>query len=192
MTDPLTVLTSILQFVDTALKLRSQIQDFHHAPQEQQRLLSEMDILRPLLVRLQSLVTENTSSEVVEEMGIPLAKFESAMKPLAEKLSPGGGLFSKFFGRIKWANGDKQEAEKYLDKFEQYKSLLNSWLLLDLRLFYPSSVDNICTQVSLPGIWENTINAITPVSIVTIVYLFTSNLPPKYCHRTFERYGQAA
>jgi hypothetical protein len=133
MADPLTIATSILQFVDTGLKLRDQIQDFRHAPQEQQKLLSEMDALRPLIMRLQNLVTENPSNKTLEEMSIPLAKFESAMKPLAEKLSRGGGLFFKFSNRVKWAKGDKQEAEKYLDKFEQFKSLLNSWLFLDLR-----------------------------------------------------------
>lgn len=133
MADPLTIATSILQFVDTGLKLRDQIQDFRHAPQEQQKLLSEIDVLRPLMVRLQTLITGNPSSKALEEMGIPLAKFESAMKPLAEKLSPGGGLFSKFLNRVKWAKGDKQEVEKYLHKFEQFKSLLNSWLLVDLR-----------------------------------------------------------
>jgi hypothetical protein len=47
-------------------------------------------------------------------------------------LSLGDGPLSKFSKQLKWTLWNKKEASEYLGKFEQFKSLLNSWLLLDL------------------------------------------------------------
>ncbi|KAJ7847783.1 hypothetical protein B0H13DRAFT_2405537 [Mycena leptocephala] len=132
MTETLGTVASILQLVDTALKAREYILDFVHAPQEQQKLLSEMDDLRPLLAELHTRVVGNPSSNVLRQMKRPLADFKTTMEQFTQKLHPGDGPLSKFSKQLKWTLWSKKEAEEYLDKFEQFKSLLNSWLLLDL------------------------------------------------------------
>jgi hypothetical protein len=135
MVDPLGTVAIILQLIDTALKIRDRIQDFCHAPKEQQKLLSEMNNLRPLLQELQTRIADNPSNAILQKMESPLADFEATMKQFTDKLRPGGGLFSKFSKRVKWTMGDKQEAQECLGTLEQFKSLLNSWLLVDLWCF---------------------------------------------------------
>jgi hypothetical protein len=128
---------SILQLVDTALKVYDRFQDFVNAPQEQQKLLSEMKDLRPLLQELHDRMTRNPSSSMLQQMKSPLANFKMMMEQLTKKLSPGDGSgdgsLSKFSKQLKWTLWNKKEASEYLGKFEQFKSLLNSWLLLDLQ-----------------------------------------------------------
>ncbi|KAJ7807632.1 hypothetical protein B0H14DRAFT_3881837 [Mycena olivaceomarginata] len=130
MAETIGAMVNIIQLVDTALKARDYIQDFHHAPQEQQKLLSEMSDLRPLLGELQTRITANPSSAILQHMRSPLATFRSTMMEFSEKLQPKDGTLSKFSQRLKWSMWSKREASEYLDKFEQFKSLLNSWLLL--------------------------------------------------------------
>jgi hypothetical protein len=132
MAETLGTVASILQLVDTVLKIRDRIQDFRHASQEQQKLLSEMDDLRPLLGQLHTRITGNLSNANLQKMKAPLATFKSTMEQFTEKLRPGGGSFSKFLERVKWTMGDKEEAKAYLEQFEHFKSHLNSWLLMDL------------------------------------------------------------
>ncbi|KAJ6528220.1 hypothetical protein DFH09DRAFT_161107 [Mycena vulgaris] len=131
MAETLGLVASILQLVDAALKAREYIQDFRHAPQNQQKLLSEMDDLRPLLVELQRRIAANPISGMLQQMKTPLITFKSMIGDFTAKLAPGDGLFSKLTNQLTWSLWNKKEAE-YLDRFEQFKSLLNSWLLLDI------------------------------------------------------------
>jgi hypothetical protein len=64
MAETLGIVTSILQLVEAALKAREYIEDFRNAPQEQQKLLSEMDNLRPLLKELQSHIAGSSVAAV--------------------------------------------------------------------------------------------------------------------------------
>ncbi|KAJ7150077.1 ankyrin repeat-containing domain protein [Mycena crocata] len=123
---------TILQLVETALKAREYIQDFRHAPQEQQKLLVEMDNLRPLLMELQNRITSNPSGSVVRQMESHLILFRSTMEQFTAKLRPGDRALSKLSKQLSWSMWNKTEAKEYLVKFEQFKSLLNSWLLLDI------------------------------------------------------------
>jgi hypothetical protein len=126
--------TTIIQLVDTGLKARDYIQDFRHAPREQQKLLLEMDDLRPLLWELHRQITANPgpSRSIIQQMGSPLAAFKSTMEQFTAGLRAGNGRFAKFSNRLTWTMWNKKEAIKYLAKFEQFKSLLNGWLLLDI------------------------------------------------------------
>jgi hypothetical protein len=135
MAETLGLVTSILQLVDTALTAREYIEDFRHAPQEQQKLLSEMDNLQLLLTELRNRIEDNPTSRIIEQIQSPLFDFQSTMKQFTEKLRPGAGQWSTFSKRLKWAMWSKTEAKEYLEKFEQFKSLLNSWLLLNLWWF---------------------------------------------------------
>ncbi|KAF8135350.1 hypothetical protein K438DRAFT_2122998 [Mycena galopus ATCC 62051] len=132
MAEALGTIASIVKLVDTALRTRELIQDFRHAPQEQQRMLSEMDHLRPLLGELQTRIAANPLGSIVGQVTNPLATFNSTMVQFTEKLRPGDGPFSKFSQQLKWSMWNKKEAIEYLDKFERFKSLINSWLFLDI------------------------------------------------------------
>jgi hypothetical protein len=129
---------SILQLVDTTLKACEHFQDFINAPREQQKLLSEMKDLRLLLQELHDRMTMNPSSSMLQQMKNPLADFKTMMEQLTRKLIPGDGLLSKFSKQLKWTLWNKKKASEYLGKFEQFKSLLTSWLLLDLWSLQPS------------------------------------------------------
>ncbi|KAF7334582.1 Ankyrin [Mycena venus] len=132
MAEVLGTIGNIIQLVDIALKTRDFIQEFRHAPQEQQKLLSEMNDLRLLLGELQTRIAANPSSSTLGQMANPLATFNSTMILFTEKLRTGDGSLSKLSSQLKWSLWNKKEAIEYLGKFEQFKSLLSSWLLLDM------------------------------------------------------------
>jgi hypothetical protein len=132
MAEALGTVASILQLVDIALKARDYIADFSHAPQEQQKLLSAMNDLRPLLEELRTRIVDHPSSGILQRMQSPLADFKMTMEQFTQKLRLGDGPLSKFSKQLKWTLWRKKEANEYLGKFEQFKSLLNGWLLLDL------------------------------------------------------------
>jgi predicted nucleic acid-binding Zn-ribbon protein len=134
MAETLGTVVSIIQLVDTALKARAYIQDFRHAPQERQKLLSEMDDLRALLGELHTRMTADPSGSMLQQMENPLSTFKATMEHCTEKLRPEDGPLSKFSEQLKWTMWNKKEATEYLGKFEQFKTLLNSWLLLDIWL----------------------------------------------------------
>jgi hypothetical protein len=137
------LVANILQLLDYALKARDHFQEFVNAPQEQQKLLSEIKDLQPLLQELHNRITTNPSSSMLQQMKSPLADFKMMMEQLIQKLSPGDGPLSKFLKQLKWTLWNKKEASEYLGKFEQFKSLLNSWLLLDLWSLQPSCSWNV-------------------------------------------------
>ncbi|KAJ6596207.1 ankyrin repeat-containing domain protein [Mycena vulgaris] len=132
MAETLGTIASILQLVDVALKAREYIQDFRHALQEQEKILSEMDDLRPLLVELQRRITADPSRDILKTMQTPLTAFKSTMEDLTQTIKPANTGLSKFARRLTWSMWSKKEAKEYLDKLEQFKTLLNSWLLLDI------------------------------------------------------------
>ncbi|KAJ7029871.1 ankyrin repeat-containing domain protein [Mycena alexandri] len=126
------IVVNLIQLVDTALKAREYIGDFRHAPQEQRRLLSEMDDLRPLLAQLQTRINSNPSGSIIQEIQNPLMVFRGTMEGFTTRLRPSNGALAKFSKQLSWSMWSKSEAKEYLTKFEQFKSLLNSWLLLDI------------------------------------------------------------
>lgn len=134
MADTVGTIASILQLVDTALQVREYIQDFRHAPQEQQKLLSEMNDLAPLLAELQSRITGSSSRRMLDQLKHPLHVFKLTMERFTEKLRPADGRLSRVSKQLTWAMWNKTESKEYLAKFEQFKTLLNAWLLLDISL----------------------------------------------------------
>ncbi|KAJ7828470.1 hypothetical protein B0H14DRAFT_2594628 [Mycena olivaceomarginata] len=118
--------------VEAALNACDYIEGFRHAPQEQQKLLSEMDNLRLLLIDLQIRIRGNPSKANLQKMNSPLADFKATMEEFIEKLKPANGRLLRFWKRIKWALGNKKEANEYLVKFQQFESKLHTWLSLDI------------------------------------------------------------
>jgi hypothetical protein len=74
----------------------------------------------------------NSASGILHQMDSPLAALKTTMEQFTEKLKPGDARFAKLSKRLTWTLWDKKEAKEYLDKLEGFKSLLNSWLLVDI------------------------------------------------------------
>ncbi|KAF7366976.1 SesA domain-containing protein [Mycena sanguinolenta] len=132
MAETLGIVASILQLVDAALKAREYTLNFFQAPQAQKTLVSEMKDLHALLEELHKRIAHDKtsrSSSMLQQMGHPLGEFKLMMEGCTKKLQPAAGSISK---RLTWTLWEKKEAKEYLDKFEQFKSLLNLWLSMDI------------------------------------------------------------
>ncbi|KAK7013822.1 ANK-REP-region domain-containing protein [Favolaschia claudopus] len=136
MADVVGAIASILQLIDAVTKTRAYVQDFVRAPQEQRQLRTELDDLRTLLQELQTRVKCNPSSPTLKQMVSPLTSFKITMEKMAQTLrsssDTGSALIGKLSDRLAWTIWNKKEAHEYLVKIEQFKSVLNSWLLIDL------------------------------------------------------------
>jgi paraquat-inducible protein B len=91
-----------------------------------------MDALRLLLEELCTHIMDHPFSSIIQRMESPLAHFQTTMEQFTQKLRPGDGVLSKFSKQLKWTLWSKKEANQYLGKFEQFNSLLNGRLSLDL------------------------------------------------------------
>ncbi|KAJ7826800.1 hypothetical protein B0H14DRAFT_3467462 [Mycena olivaceomarginata] len=114
MAEVLGVVTGALQLIETALKAREYVKDFHNAPAEQQKLFSEMTTLKPLFEEFQKRVAASDATSTLKNMAEPLARFKT---------------FSK---RLTWTLWNKTEAKEYLVEFDSIESMLNAWLALGI------------------------------------------------------------
>jgi len=131
MAEVLGTIATILQLVDTALKARDYIKDFHNAPGEQQKMFGEINRLKPLLTELQARVSASPSSSL-HKMSEPLDRFKKIMQEFTAKLEARDGPWWKFSKQLTWALWNKKEAKEYLDEFEGIKSLINVWLAVHI------------------------------------------------------------
>ncbi|KAJ7242072.1 ankyrin repeat-containing domain protein [Mycena rebaudengoi] len=125
------LVASILQLVDTAAKTRAYINDFRDAPKEQQKLLAEIENLKPLLEELQKRVTTSHFLGWVNSMQQfrePLLQLQRLIADLTQKLKSTG----RVLGRLSWPLWGKEDAEKDLGAIERFKSLLNTCLAMDI------------------------------------------------------------
>jgi hypothetical protein len=133
MAEILGIVTGSLQLVETALKAREYITDFHNAPEEQRKVFTEMDHLEPVLTELQKRISASPSTAALQHMGGPLESFRTMMADLTGKLKPAqGGQWSKASKQFTWTLWKKRETKEYLDEFERIKSLLHVWLAVEL------------------------------------------------------------
>ncbi|KAF7359725.1 hypothetical protein MVEN_00697100 [Mycena venus] len=128
MAETLDTVASISQLLDTALKVRENLKDFRTAPEEYQRLFSEIENLKLLLEALDRLVATNPSSDNPQRMSAPMNKFKKTLEGFAEKSWPAVGDWSKIFQEVAWSLWSKQEATEYLDQFKRFESRLIMWL----------------------------------------------------------------
>ncbi|KAJ7434978.1 hypothetical protein FB451DRAFT_1379598 [Mycena latifolia] len=133
MAEALGTIASVLQLVDTALKARGYLKDFHNAPKEQRQLFSEVEILQSLLMELDKRANGKAAGDTstFKQMLGPLATFEAAMECLTKLLVPADGL-SKFTKRVTWTLWSKKEAVGYLQELERMKALIHLWLNMDI------------------------------------------------------------
>lgn len=135
MAEVLGVVTGALQLIDTALKAREYVKDFHNAPAEQQKLFSEMTTLKPLLEEFQKRVAASDAMSTLQNMVVPLARFKTVMEKFTVKFGVTDGRWSQLSKRLTWTLWNKTEAKEYLVEFESIKSLLNAWIALGIWYF---------------------------------------------------------
>ncbi|KAJ7117097.1 hypothetical protein C8R44DRAFT_708389 [Mycena epipterygia] len=121
------LIASVLQLVDTVTKAGTLVKDLHNAPKEQQQLLLEITSLQPLLAALQDRLLSNSSAAAMH-IREPLSAFEDTMKRYSSKFQTG----SKVSKSISWTLWNKKEAKEDLDQVERFKSLLHTWLTVDI------------------------------------------------------------
>ncbi|KAF7364328.1 ANK-REP-REGION domain-containing protein [Mycena sanguinolenta] len=134
MADLVGLVASVLQLIDTVAKARDYIRDFREAPKDQHRLLQELDALKPLIRKLDTLAKQSNTgggctSEMLQEWEEPLEQLETTMRRLARKANLTG--IQQFSNRLTWAMWGKDDVQQALNAVERYKSLVNIWLTLD-------------------------------------------------------------
>ena len=132
MAEVLGIIDAGLNLLGAALKVKEFIQDAHKAPQEQQKLLTEMEDLKLLLDELRRRIIANPSAGVLRQMAGPLTNLCKDVQDLTERLQPGKGSIGKLKKRVEWSMSNKKKTDEDVKKLEQSKSLINSWLILDI------------------------------------------------------------
>ncbi|KAJ6563655.1 hypothetical protein DFH09DRAFT_1158639, partial [Mycena vulgaris] len=133
MADIVGLVASILQLVDAVAKAHRYITDFHDAPKDQQRLLSEIKSLEPLVKKLNNQIRKDQAAGLLSglrEFEEALVRLKGIMERLTKKLDSTG--ISKLAGRLAWPLWGKEDVEEGLNAIERFKSLLNAWLGMDI------------------------------------------------------------
>ncbi|KAJ6588882.1 ankyrin repeat-containing domain protein [Mycena capillaripes] len=125
------LVASVLQLLDTFATAITLIKDLHNAPKEQLQLLSEIQSLQPLLVALQSRIQANSSTAATSNLQDLLYELGEMMNNCSKKLQAEGRL-ARVSKPIAWTLWNKKEVQVDLDKIERFKTLLNSWLTVDI------------------------------------------------------------
>ncbi|KAJ7469684.1 hypothetical protein FB451DRAFT_1136338 [Mycena latifolia] len=132
MTDVLGTVATAIQLIDAALKAREYVKDFYNAPAEQKRLFVELNDLDLLLKELQKRVTASPSASVLQNMTAPLDRFKNILEKFMTKFEDPNGRRSRLSKQLTWSLWNKKEAKDYLVEFESAKSLLSTWLTLEI------------------------------------------------------------
>ncbi|KAJ7110257.1 ankyrin repeat-containing domain protein [Mycena crocata] len=134
MPDILGLVVSTLQLVDTLVKAREYVKGVQDAPKEQRELLSEVQRLQPLLAGLQRRLTTNKFAGTVngiQHFEQPLVRLDEILEQLSKKLHAPHG-FAKLSSRIVWPLWGKNDVQIGLNAVERFKTLLGTWLALDM------------------------------------------------------------
>ncbi|KAJ7831049.1 hypothetical protein B0H14DRAFT_2592953 [Mycena olivaceomarginata] len=126
------VLASILQLLEVITNTDTLIKELHNAPKEQQQLFSEIKSLRPLVAALGNRIQRNHLITGIQEIEKSLYEFEKTLKKCTKRLQAANGLFSRVSRPLAWSLWNKKEVKQDLDKIERFKSLLNTWLTMDI------------------------------------------------------------
>jgi hypothetical protein len=132
MAETLGTVTAIISLIDTALKARDYVKDFRDAPEEKQKILNEMKHFKDLLGQLEDYIKHNQSTTSVAGMNRHLVSFKSEISPFTEELQSS----NRFPKRLEWSLWGKKEAVQFLATLERFKTLLNSWLPLEILFVY--------------------------------------------------------
>jgi hypothetical protein len=139
------LLASILQLVDTVVKAEVLLKDLHNANKDQARIFSEVQALQPLIAALQQRILANSSATGMQQIADPLRQFEDTMIHFSKKLKVADSSLGRMSKSLAWSLWSKEEAKEDLGKLERFKSLLNTWLTVDIWCDSPYSCHNILT-----------------------------------------------
>jgi hypothetical protein len=126
------LVASILQLIDTVAKARNYTVGFRDATKDQERLLLEIQNLRPLMTELDQRLKDTQIN------GLPsgLLHLEGRLAPLGEvmtrlkaKLEPAG--VKKISSRVTWALWGKDDVKAGMTAIERFKSSVSVWLGMD-------------------------------------------------------------
>ncbi|KAJ7485323.1 hypothetical protein FB451DRAFT_1392076 [Mycena latifolia] len=132
MPDIVGLAANVLQLIDALATIHGYIKDFHDAPKDQQRLLLEIGSLEPLVKELDRRIKSNQAAGMTSglQQFEPLIQLKRTMERLTKKLDSTG--ISKVSSRVVWPLWGKKDIEEGLNTIERLKSLLNSWLGMDI------------------------------------------------------------
>jgi hypothetical protein len=122
------LVASVVQLVNTFTKGVKLMKDLHNAPKEQLQLFSEIQSLEPFIVALQGRVQTTGGMMGIKNLQDPLLQLDAVMKRCNKKLEKN----RPFTGAISWTLWNKEEAKEDLESIEHFKTLLNSWLAVDI------------------------------------------------------------
>ncbi|KAJ7926168.1 hypothetical protein B0H13DRAFT_1862435 [Mycena leptocephala] len=134
MADLVGLVASILQLVEIAVQARDYIKGFRNAPQEQQKLLSEIQRVEILVKQLHSRIENCQFAELLggmQQFREPLVQMKETLERLTRKLSSTGAI-SKVSSRLSWPLWGKEEIYEGLGTIERFKSFLALWLGMDI------------------------------------------------------------
>ncbi|KAJ7481671.1 ankyrin repeat-containing domain protein [Mycena latifolia] len=127
------LVASVLQLVDAMAGAHRYIMNFRDAPKDQKRLLSEIQSLEPLVKELGNRIKSNQAAGLtsgLQKFETPLIQLKRVMERLTQKLDSSG--ISKVSNRVVWPLWGKEDIEEGLNTIERFKSLLNTWLGMDI------------------------------------------------------------
>jgi hypothetical protein len=132
MADIVGLIASLFQLVDVIAKAHNYIRDLRDAPEDQQRLILEIQNLKKLLTELDKRVKIDKAAtvKVMQEVEGPLMELKLTMDRLTKKLHSEGSL--KISSRLTWPLWGKEEVQEGLNGIERFKSLVNAWLGLHM------------------------------------------------------------
>jgi hypothetical protein len=132
MADPLSIVFGILQLMSAAKLTIGMITDVVNAPKEQRSLFAELGNLEPLLKDLLARLEGNPSANGIQRLYIPLDQFRETMEHVTDKLRIASKSGYKIPKALSWTLWNKKEVKDDLEKIERFKTLLNTWLVLDI------------------------------------------------------------
>ncbi|KAK6985004.1 ankyrin [Favolaschia claudopus] len=127
MAEVLSIVTGILQLLDTALKVKELVKDVHKATQEKQEILDDLEVLKPLLAELRLRILASPSQRVLQGMTPSLTKFHVTLEDLTRRLQPAKDTFE----RLRWGFSEKKKMKEDLLTLRQFHEVVNSWMILD-------------------------------------------------------------
>ncbi|KAJ7087061.1 ankyrin repeat-containing domain protein [Mycena epipterygia] len=118
-------------------------------------LLLEITHLRPLLQEVDKRIRRNSSlgwADGLHEFKEPLTRLNELMERLAHNLAPDG--ITKVSNRLAWPLWGKKDAEEGLNTIERFKTLLSTWLTMDIGDSAQGRV-NICITAHTDSNWSD-------------------------------------
>ncbi|KAF7335742.1 Ankyrin repeat domain containing protein [Mycena venus] len=132
MADIVGLIASVLQLIDAVEKVRKYSVGFRDAPKDQEKLLLEIQNLKPLMTELDLRINSGQSiglPQSLRRLDEQLVPLEEMMQRLKTKLDSGG--ISKVSARVSWALWGKEDVHEGLNAIERFKSSLSVWLGMD-------------------------------------------------------------